>query len=287
MLFLIIGKSMYKIFLTLIFVASLNAEIISGIAIVVKGSPITLYDLKEEMRMTGASNEVATDILIRKKLEELEVKERKISVTSAEVYDDIKKTASVNKMSVSDFYEAVRKSNGLSSAEYKIKTKEKILSQKLYSAIAYSSISRPDEEEMKEYYKLHKKDFDHPVAFQVISYTIKDKAKLLKKINSPMSFFPDIKTQETRLEYDKISPELGKFLAEAKLNNFTQIIPNGKGSFVSFYLKEVEGAQSKSYEDVKNRVINLIMGDKREQVLSDYFARLRDNADIKVIREVK
>ena len=278
---------MYKIFLTLIFVASLNAELISGIAIVVKGNPITLYDLKEEMRMSGASNEVANNILIRKKLEELEVKERKISVTSAEVYDDIKKTASANKMSVSDFYEAVRTSNGLSSAEYKIKTKEKILSQKLYSAIAYSSISRPDEAEIKEYYKLHKKDFEHPTSFQVISYTIKDKAKLLKKINSPMSFFPEIKEEEGKLEYDKISPELGKFLAGAKLNNFTQIIPDGKGSFVSFYLKEVEGAQSRSYEDVKNMVINLIMGSKREQVLSDYFARLRDNADIKVIREVK
>jgi len=59
---------MYKIFLTLIFVASLNAELISGIAIVVKGNPITLYDLKEEMRMSGTSNEVATNILIRKKL---------------------------------------------------------------------------------------------------------------------------------------------------------------------------------------------------------------------------
>jgi hypothetical protein len=278
---------MYKIFLTLIFVASLNAELINGVAVVVKGNPITLYDVKEEMRMSGVNNKVATDLLIRKKLEELEVKERKISVTSAEVYDDIKKTASANKMSVSDFYEAVRTSNGLSSAEYKIKTKEKILSQKLYSAIAYSSISRPDEEEIKEYYKLHKKDFEHPTAFQVISYTIKDKAKLLKKINSPMSFFPEIKEEERRLEYDKISPELAKFLEEAKLNNFTQIIPNGRGSFVSFYLKEIEGAQSKSYEDVKNRVINLIMGSKREQVLSDYFARLKDNADIQMIREVE
>ncbi|MCF6309253.1 MAG: peptidyl-prolyl cis-trans isomerase [Sulfurimonas sp.] len=277
---------MYKIFLTLILLSSLNAELINGVAVVVKGNPITLYDVKEEMRMSGVNNKVATDILIRKKLEELEVKERKISVTTAEVYDNIKKTASTNKMSVSDFYEAVRVSNGLSSAEFKLKTKEKLLSQKLYSTIAYSSVSQPSEDEIKEYYKLHKKEFSHPTAFNVISYTTKDKVKLLKKINSPMSLLPDIQTQERRLVYDAISPELGKFLEKSKLNSFTSIIPDGKGAFVSFYLKEIESVKI-GYEDVKNRVANLIMSSKREQVLSDYFARLKDNADIQMIREVK
>ena len=122
---------MNKIFLTLIFVVSLNAELVNGVALIVKGVPITLYDIKNEMKVSNVDAKSATDTLIRKKLEIIELQERKISVSSTDVYDNIKKTASANGMSVNDFYEAIRNSRGLSSIEFKAKTKEKILSQKL------------------------------------------------------------------------------------------------------------------------------------------------------------
>lgn len=276
---------MYKIFLTLIFGALLNAELVNGIALVVKGEAVTLYDLKEEMRITGFDANRATDNLIRKKLEESEIIERKISVTSADVYEDIKKTAAQNNMSVSAFYEAVRNSKGLSSTELKEKTKEKLLTQRLYSSIAYSSVSEPSDDEVKEYYELHKEEFTHPSAFKVIIYSSHDKEKLQKKISSPMFFSVDVKADEQRLPYDRISPELAQFLQKARPSSFTPIIPDGKGSFMSFYLKETESALG--YEAIKDRVANSLMGSKREQVLSDYFARLRGNADIQVLREVK
>jgi len=278
---------MYKIFLTLVLSVLLNADLINGVSVVVKGDAITLYDIKEEMRISKVDADTATDILIRKKLEQEEIKERKITVSSSEVYDNIKKTAAANNMSVSDFYEAVRTSNELSSSELKVKTKEKILSQKLYSAIAYSSLSQPSDDELKEYYELNKKDFMHPIAFNVIIYSSKDKSKLKKKISNPMYYSPDIATDEQRLLYDRIAPELAKFLENAKTDRFTPIIPDRKGGSMSFYLKDIEKSEAQGYEDVKNKVINLIMGSKREQVLSDYFARLKGNADIKVIREVK
>jgi len=56
---------------------------------------------------------------------------------------------------------------------------------------------------------------------------------------------------------------------------------------MSFYMKEIASAQEGGVESVKDQIVNAIMGDKREQVLGDYFARLRHNADIKVIREVE
>ena len=134
---------MYKIFLTLILVASLNAEIVNGVAIVVKGKAITLYDIKKEMQLSRIDEKEASDVLIRKKLEEVETDERKISVSSSEVYDDIKKTAARNNFSISEFYEAVRNSSGITSTELKVKIKEKLLSQKLYAAIAYTAVAQP------------------------------------------------------------------------------------------------------------------------------------------------
>ena len=275
---------MIKILLIFVFIVSLNAKMVDGVAVVVKGSAITLYEIKELMRDSKLDAAKASDVLVRKKLEEFEILERKIEVTSSEVYDDIQQTATRNNMSTAEFYEAVRESNGLSSTELKEKIKEKLLSQKLYAAIAYSNISEPSESEVKEYFELHKEKFAHPSAFSVVIYGAKDKARLQEKVNNPMFHSPDIQTNEQELYYDKISPELASLLEATPLNSFTPIVPDGKGGFMSFYVKAIETAKETGLDAVKDQIVSLIMADKREQVLGDYFARLRDNADIKIVR---
>ncbi len=275
---------MNKIILTLLLTVGLYGQMIGGVAIVVKGSPITLYDIKKEMRLANVSAKNAADNLIRKKLEELEVLERRITASSDEVYKDIKQAAARNNMGVSDFYDAVRNSTGMSSTELKEQIKQKILSQKLYSSIAYSSISKPDEDDIKEYYELNKDEFNHPSAFYVDVYIATNQSRLQDKINNPMFHAPDIKTQEKKLLYSQISPELSRLLLDTSLNSFSPIIPDGKGSFMSFYLKSIESAQESDISDYKDQIIAKIMASQREQVLGEYFTRLRLNADIKQIR---
>ncbi len=275
---------MYKIFLTLIFVSALNAEIAGGISVVVKGYAITLYDIKKEMEFSKVDAKKASDNLIRKKLEELEITERKIEVENSEIYEDIKNTAQRNNMSVDEFYVAVRNANGLSSSELKDKIREKLLSQKLYSAIAYSHVSEPSESEIKDYYELHKEAFSHPSAFNVIIYQSADKEKLQEKIDNPMFYSPEIVANEQLLAYDRISPELASLLEKTPLDKFTPIVPDGKGGSMSFYIKEIKTAAQGGIDSIKAQIINMIMAEKREMVLGDYFARLRDNADIQTIR---
>ncbi|HUH43017.1 MAG TPA: peptidylprolyl isomerase [Sulfurimonas sp.] len=278
---------MYKIILALLLGAMLSAEMINGVSVVVKGEAITIRDVKDEMHLSKVNATMATDILIRKKLEAAEIQERKITVTSSEIYDDIKKVAAANNLSIDAFYDAVRESNGLTSEEFKEKTREKLLSQKLYSAIAYSSMSMPDEEEMKEYYELHKDEFSRPKSFKVIIYSSPNEEALRKKITTPMFISEEVKVEERELPYDKISPELAKLLEKTEDKNFTPVVMDQQGGHVSFYLQEAKKSHIGSYEDVKNQLSNTLMGQKREQVLSDYFARLRGNADIQIVREVK
>jgi len=278
---------MYKILITFFLAGLLNAEIYDGVAIVVKDKAITLLDIQTEMKLSKVDNKKASDILIRQKLEEVEIDERKITVNSSEVYDDIKKMASRNNMNISDFYDAVRDANGLTSTQFKAKIKQKLLSQKLYQAIAYSAISEPSEIEIEEYYNLHKNNYKHPSSFTVIIYDSKDKNALQTKVDNPMFYSPEIITNEQVLPYSKISPELASLLEKTALNSFTAVVPNGKGGFMSFYIKKIESAKEGGLESVKRQIVNSIMGEKRELVLGDYFARLRHNADINVIREVK
>ncbi len=279
---------MYKIILLpFVFVAMLGAELVNGVSAVVKGEAITLHDVKEEMRLSNTSATDARDILIRKKLEAAEIVERKISVNSTEVYEDIKKMAASNKMSIDQLYDKVRESNGLSSAEFKEKIKEKLLSQKLYSAIAYASMEAPDEDAMKEYYELHKEEFSRPKAFVVTLYSSSNEEALRKKMSTPVFSSSEVKVEERTLPYDTISPELAQLLEKTEPKSFTPIIMDQKGAYMSFYLKETQKPSTNSYEEMKNQLSNLVMGEKREQVLSDYFARLRGNADIVMVREAK
>lgn len=278
---------MYKTFLFLLLTTLLSATVYDGIAVIVQEKAITLLDIKHEMQTSKTSEKEATDILIRQKLEEHEIEKRKISISSEDVYQDIKKMAQRNKMSLSQFYDAVRETNGLSSSDLKTKVKQKLLSQKLYAAIAYSSVKEPSESEIKEYYALHKKRFEHPSAFNVIVYDCEHKEKLQQKIDNPMFYSPDIHSEEVKLSYKKISPSLGKLLEETPLNSCSQSVPNGKGGYVSFYVKSIEESGENGLLDVKSQIVGEIMAKQREQVLGDYFARLRHNADINMIRSVE
>jgi parvulin-like peptidyl-prolyl isomerase len=275
---------MLKLLFILIFVGFLHAEVYDGVAVVVEDKAITLLDIQKEMQTEHVNAKQASDILIRKKLEEIEIAKRNISVSSAEVYDDIKKMAQSNHMTISQLYDAVREQNGLSSEEFKAKIKQKLLSQKLYAAIAMSSLSEPSDEEIQEYYELHKDKFNHPESFSVIIYSAKDKSRLKEKIDNPMFYAPDIQTQEQELTYNQISPQLAQILQKTPVDHFTPILSDGKGGFMSFYIKSVQKSKKADLNALKPQIMNALMADKREAVLSDYFARLRDNADINIIR---
>ena len=276
---------MHKIFFTLLFVVSAYAKLIDGVAINVKGEAITLYEIKKEMDFNRVDADKASSTLVRQKLEACETKERNINVSSDEVYNDIKMLAHGNNMSVSEFYIAARETNNISSSELKKKIKDKLLSQKLYSQIAYTQMKQPSDEDVQEYFNLHKSAFSHPSGFNVVVYSSQDINKLQEKINNPMFYSPDVTSTEQTLVYTEISPELANILSKTPAGTFTTAIPDGQGNTLSFYVKDVLEMQELNMESSKQQIKNIIMSKKREQVLNDYFARLKTNADIKYLRK--
>ena len=278
---------MYKILLLLLMTSLLSAKIYDGVAIVVEDKAITLLDMQKAMTQTHLDAKKVSELLIRKKLEALEIKKRKITVTSDEVYADIKRLAQRNHLSVGEFYDAVRNSNGLSSSALQKKIKEKLLHEKLFQAIAMSSLSEPSDDEIAEYFKFHKKELEHPSSFDVTIYTTKSREELETKVYNPMFYSPSVTSHEQVLEYNHISPELASLLSKTKVDTFTPVLPNGQGGFMSFYINSVKMAKDMDLESIKPQIINAIMSKKREEVLTEYFARLRDNADIRIIRMPK
>jgi len=275
---------MKKIILASLLALSLNAKMVDGVAIVIKDEPVTLYDIKEQMRLSHVDAKTASEILIRKTLEKIEIQKRGIGVDSADIYEEIQKRAALNNLSVDSFYAALRDANGLNSQDIKKLIKEQLLSQKLYNAIAYSLISQPTQDEIEEYYKLHKDEFSHPSAFEVIVYKAKDPQLLKQQILNPMFYSPKIDMTKRALFYNQISPQLAQLLENTPQDRFTKIVPDGSGSFMTFYIKSVKKPKQNSIESVKNEIINKIMMQKRAAVLDDYFTKLRHKTDINIIR---
>ena len=270
--------------LSLLLIFTLQAKTINGIAIMVKDQPITLYEITQAMQENKITQEQAIELLERKKLEEIEIKERKISASKQEVFEDIQRMAEQNHLSVIELYQAIQSSQGLSEKKLKQKIKEKLLNQKLYSAIAFSHLEQPSDPEIEEYFELHKKEFTKPSSFDVIVYNCPDKNRLQEKIDNPMFYSPDVTSEEHHFDAGKMNPRLGELLSKTQVSHFTQVLPSPNGGFMSFYLKGKGASGAPDIETIRPQISNALMGQKRETILKDYFDRQKLNADIKVIR---
>jgi parvulin-like peptidyl-prolyl isomerase len=275
---------MYKILSLLLLTSFAYAQMINGVAILVKKEPITLFDIQKEMRSSNQELNAVVDNLIRKKLEAQEIKERHIKVDSEEVYKDLRMMAEQNHMTLSQLYNAMLKSRGLSELELKAKIKEKILNQKLYGAIAFSKMSQPSEEDELAYYKQHIDKYSYSKSFSVIVYSSSSKEKLQEKIDNPMFYSPKVRSEPTELDNTKLNPQIAQILAKTPVDRFTPIIPAPGNMFMSFFIQKKSQQTETPFEQVRADVNGAIMQERRQSVLNEYFMRLRMNADIEIIR---
>lgn len=257
---------------------------IGGISVLVKNTPITLYEVQQEMKLSGMDATRSADTLIRKKLEQLEASEKKITVTSAEVQEELEKMAAQNNLTMEQFLNAMQTVRGVSQSDLKAKVEENIRGQKLYGAIAFSKIVQPTPEEEAEYYHLHLDDFSKPESFDVTIYSASTQDALQAKITDPMHNIEGVVSKEETISYASINPQFAQMLNKIPQGNFSPILPNGQNGFMSFYLRNKNNVVTENLDSIRPAIANAIMGEKRNQVLNDYFTRLRLSADIKILR---
>jgi len=276
---------MKKLLLLLTLTPLLFAEIIGGIAITVDDETITLYEIQQEQEINKISVKKAVDMLIRTKLEKVEAKKRNIRITNQDVIDDLKKMAKQNNMTLPQLFEAMSSARNLSESQTKDKTKEKLLKQKLFNAIAMSKMEEPTDEEVEEYYNLHLSEYQAPKSVDTVIYSAQNKAELQQKISNPMMYLPSVKTENSSIELAKINPRLAQLIAKTKDNTFTPILPQmGETGHMAFYVLQKNDVNTPPLELIRSQVESQIMDDYREHILNEHFQRMRVNANIKIIR---
>jgi uncharacterized membrane protein len=257
---------------------------IGGVAVLVKNTPITLFEVQQEMKQSGTSAKQSADTLIRKKLEQLEAQEKKITVSSTEINEELARMAAQNNLSMEQFLNAMQTVRGLSEKDLKAKVEETIKGQKLYSAIAFSKMGQPSVEEENEYYQLHLDEFSRPDSFDVTTYISSSQEALASQFADRMRHIENIQTKEENIPFGIINPQLAQILNKIPEGSFSAILPNGQNSFISFYMRDKQNVVTENIDAVRPQIANAIIGEKRNQVLNDYFTRLRLSADIKVLR---
>lgn len=277
-------KIFFSFFLFPLLLLAQDSNIISGIAITIDEEVITLYEIKQERALSHRSVKQTVDQLIRLKLEHLEAKKRNISVSNQEVLDDLKQMAGKNNLTLSQLYEAMNSANNLTESQVKKKTKEKLLKDKLFNAIAMSEMEEPTEEEAEEYYELHLDDYTAPRSIDATMYSSKSKQDLQQKIANPMLYLPSVTTENIELETAKINPHLADILIKTEDKHFTPILPQGEKGHMAFYVVKKNDMNTPPLSLIQTQVENKIMEAKREQILGEHFQRMRVNANIRVLR---
>ena len=158
------------------------------------------------------------------------------------------------------------------------------MGQKLYNTIAFSKMAQPSATEESEYYQLHIDEFSRPENYLLTTYNASSAEVLQEKINDPMRNVDGVSAKEEIIASANLNPQLAGLLNKIEVGKFGPIIPNGKNGYVSFYMRDKQNIITENIDSVRPQISNMIMGERRNQVLNDYFTRLRLSSDIKVFR---
>jgi parvulin-like peptidyl-prolyl isomerase len=72
-------------------------------------------------------------------------------------------------------------------------------------------------------------------------------------------------------------------LNSLKVGEFSAVIPVQNGYMMS-YIKNKSGITSLSFEGVKDKIYSILMNQRQENIVKEYFDRLQLNSEISVIR---
>lgn len=270
------------IFLIMMIFSYSYAGLVDAIAVVVNEKPITLYDIDELMIKSNKTKDEAVKTLIDEKLYEDELEKRKISVDIFDVNEYIEKLAAQNGMDVINFKSVVRQQYK-DYDKFVEQTKKRLKHQKLVGSIVRGNVKLADDEDMKIYYNSNKDSYNIASNIDVVQYVSKNKRSLLAIKRNPLAMQRDVQNANITLAQNNINPQLKYVINSTKEGEFTPVITANK-MYVMFYISKKKDTTLQEFDTVKNQIFNIVMKDREDMYLKEYFEKLKITADIKVIR---
>ncbi len=267
------------------FVMSLTisyAQLIDGIALVVNDDPITLYDIEKMKYENKLSKEEAVSKLVDKALFNQLIKKHNVNVDILDINEYLKKLADSNGLDIYTFKSLI-KQKYKDYDKYEKEVEELILRQKLIERLVRGKINIATEEDLKIYYDNNKTKFQMASKVSVIEFASFNRIDLKKVIKNPISNIAGVSRNTLELEQSTLNPRLRYMINETNINQFTPVFRSSK-KYISFLITKKDGLQVIKFVDVKDKIFNIVMKDRENKYLKDYFEKLKLSADIRIVR---
>ncbi|HOP40315.1 MAG TPA: peptidylprolyl isomerase [Geobacteraceae bacterium] len=311
---------LFSAILLIVMPVAVSAEMVSSIAVLVNGDPITTYDLAKEQEAlarnikesgdpvpgTDQLRQVALESLINKKLIEQKIQELGIKISDDEInkaIEDVKKTNNISEEKLL----AALAARGISFDDYKAQLKEQLERLRLISVEVRSKI-QIGEKEIREYYNEHADKFQVDEAFHVrqIFFAIPsgvDQAQKLKVEEKAKKVLSEAKggadfAELAKKHSDDLSGrdggdlgflkrgdlirEIGSALSGLKPGEVSGLIRTSAGIHI-MKLEEYRKGQQRDFDSVKREIEDLLYRQKSEERFSQWLDGLRKNAAIEIL----
>ena len=271
---------MKKFLIASLVVLSLNAKIVDKIVAVVNNNPITSYDIENLESELHINKNQALNMLIDKKLIQNEIKKRGISIDDYEITDAMRNIAKRNNMSLFEFENILTQKGELNS--FRKKLKQNLLKQKLFSQIVNSKL-KISPEEIKKYYETHKNEFSVFKNIQVVKYSSNNPQILKNLSNNPYFNNPNLQVVTQTYSYNQLPLEKLYLFKTTKVGQFTPVINEGL-NYVRYFISDKSSKTYLPFEKVKNIIAQKIITQQRNEILKEYFDKVKNRADIKIYK---
>ncbi len=257
---------------------SLNAKIVDKVVASVNNYPITSYDVEIASKKLGISPNKALNYLIDQKLIESEIKKRGISVDDFEIDEAMDKIAKRNNLTLFEFKNILMQRGEY--YKFRNEIKQNLLKQKLFASIINSKLKiSPDD--IKNYYQTHKDEFSTFDEIQVVKYSSRNPQILKQLFTNPFYNDKNIVSQTKIYKWNELPLDKLYLFKNTKVGQYTPIINEGL-TYSTYYIANKQGKVYLPFEKVKNIIANKLIEMKRNQILKEYFDKIKNRADIKI-----
>ena len=274
------GKKLLLSFLLL--ASSSYAGTIDALALVVNDDPITLYDIEKRKVEKNLTKETAVSQLVDEALFNQLVSKHNITADIFDINNYLEKIAASNGMDLYTF-KSIIKQKYKDYNKYEEETRNLILKQKLTDRLVRGNLKVANEEDLKIYYENNASKFQMTSNVKAVQYSSQNKANLNTIRNNPMANIPGVSKSTIDLDQTNLNPQLRYIINETKINQFTPIFTSNK-QFVTLLIMRKDEQKTITFEEVRDRIFNIVMQDRERKYLKDYFEKLKLSADIKIVR---
>ncbi|HFD14137.1 MAG TPA: peptidyl-prolyl cis-trans isomerase [Epsilonproteobacteria bacterium] len=267
------------VLLTLLsFLSFSHAKMVDGIACIVEGEPVTTAEIRAIQRQYHLSKKEATDLLIKDRLQKSAM--RDIVIDETKIDAKIANIAKQNNLTVPKM-QKILKGQGTSWAKYRTSIRMALKKEKFYQEHVINTIPAPTEDELKIFYRNHKKEFFMPSSISLVEYTASTESGMKKFLQTKKK--SGIKSHSVRKMTKDLDPTmLGTFM-QTQNGHYTRPF-NAGDRYISYKVLSKNGKTAMSFNAARGAVAAKWKQQQQSKALKDYFEKLKTNCDVEMLR---